>query len=49
MKVLFKKMKKANKFALCLYILALLGFLISYGFFVKAVLSLVGIETFALL
>lgn len=47
MKVLFKKMKKANKFALCLYILALLGFLISYGFFVKAVLSLVGIETFA--
>lgn len=45
MKVLFKKIKKANKFALILYIMSVLGFIVSYGFFIKAVLSLAGIET----
>lgn len=47
MKVLFKKIKKANKFALTLYILSLIAFLVAYGFFVKSLLSLVGIETIA--
>ncbi len=46
MKVLFKKMKKANKFALTIYSLSVIGFLVAFGFFVKGVLSLVGIETF---
>ena len=46
MKVLFKKIKKANKFAFTLYILSLLAFLVAYVFFVKALLNLVGIETF---
>ena len=45
MKVLFKKIKRSNKIALTSYIIAALLFLISYIFFTKSLLSLVGIET----
>ena len=45
MKVLFKKLKRANKFALFLYILSLLAFITTYAFFTKSLLNLVGIET----
>lgn len=45
MKVLFKKIKKANKIALSIYLLAIVLFIICYGLFAKALLSLVGIET----
>ncbi len=45
MKVLIRKIKRTNKFALFLYILLLLIFIGGYFFFTKALLSLVGIET----
>lgn len=45
MKVLFRKLKRANKIALAVYIVATLLFLIGYIFLAKCFLYLVGIET----
>lgn len=45
MKVLLKKVKKANKVALTIYLLSILFFVVGYVLFTKSILSLVGIET----
>lgn len=46
MKVLCKKIKRANKIALAIYILSLLLFLASYTYFAITLFKLEGIETF---
>lgn len=46
MKILFKKIKRSNKVTLTIYLISILLFLISYCLTFKALLSLVGIETF---
>lgn len=43
--VIFKKLKKVNKFLLLFFILTLISYLLSYIFFSKSLISLVGIET----
>lgn len=45
MKVLIRKIKRANKVALTFYIIALISFITSYVLFTKSLLSLVDIET----
>lgn len=44
MKILIKKLKNASKPMLVFYLICLLGYLISYIFFAKSILSLTGIE-----
>lgn len=46
MKVLIKKIKRANKVTLIFYLLSLISFLVGYVFLFKSIISLVGIETF---
>ena len=45
MSILFRKLKKANKFALIIYILMSLAYIVSLVFFMRSLLSLAGIET----
>lgn len=45
MKVLFRKIKRANKIAFTIYILSLLMFIASYTYFVISLFKLEGIET----
>lgn len=45
MKVLLKKLKKANKLFLVLFIITTLAYIVSFSFLVKSLLSLTGIET----
>jgi len=45
LKILFKKLKKVNKFFLILFIITTLAYITSFSFLVKSLLSLAGIET----
>ena len=45
MKVLFRKLKRTNKFGKAIYLLLNLLYIVLYVLFVKSILSLVGIET----
>ncbi len=45
MKILWKKIKRSNKIALTIYLITTILFIISYIFFIKSLLYLVGIET----
>jgi polyisoprenyl-teichoic acid--peptidoglycan teichoic acid transferase len=45
MKTFFKKLKNSNRVLLILYILSIIGYLVSYIFFTKSLISLNGIET----
>ena len=45
MKVLFKKLKKSNKVALSFFVVAFLAYIVLYGFLIKNLLTLKGIET----
>lgn len=46
MKRLFRKLKRTSKFARIIFFMLLIGYLVSYCFFAKSIISLVGIETF---
>ncbi len=46
MKILWKKIKNANRFALAIYLLSNILYFIGYVLFAKCLLNLVGIETF---
>ena len=45
MKILFRKLKRTNKVALCVFIVTLLAYITGYILFSKSLLSLSGIET----
>lgn len=45
MKVFFNKLKKANTIMKVFYFITMIAYWVSYGFFCRSVLSLVGIET----
>lgn len=46
MKILFRKLKRTNKVALCVFIVTLLAYITGFILFSKSLLSLNGIETF---